>query len=953
MSIVNFGGGKKAAGIPKEKKAKKEKTPKSANKPKQNGSGKGFRTLKTWQKIVLVTLCVCVIIGLVGVGIIISIMMQAPPLDTSKFEFTSSTVIYDVNGDPYQELQRSEQRDPVTIEQIPEIVQLAFVSVEDQRFYSHNGVDLRGTAKAILGVLTSGSTEGSGGSTITQQLIKLTHLSSEKLITRKLMEWKLAVECENTLTKREILEAYLNKANMSLTWGIQSAANLYFNKDVSELSVAQAAVLAAIVKSPSWYVPYKYDKDEDGNRILSRYTDEDGTEKIGYDADNCERAVIIVDKMYELGHISAIEHEAALSDLQNNNIGLVAPVTSSTYSYFTDAVYLEVLEAIEQTFDYDEDAAVDLLLNGGLKIYSTVDPIIQGALEDQAAKSSNFPSASNAAKNASAAMTKKTGETYEYIPQVGGAVIENETGYVSGIIGGRKKTGSLQLNRALRKFQVGSTTKPITVYAPGVDKGILTLATTFNNVPLRFGSWKIVNTPATYTGMTSVRQAIVGSINIVAVLAQKRVGIDISAEYAEKFGFELVKEGEMNDLNPAAFALGGYTYGQTPLALADAYTVFPNGGYRVTPTFYTRVEDSNGTVILEAEQEKIQVVSESTAWLITSCLKEVVRGGTTTRSVPGQEIGGKTGTTDSNICTWFVGFTPKYTGAFWYGYDEQKVVVDGTTYTLAIGRGGGAADSPSEFWENAFRQFYKEKDLDNDKLPSIPDSVYSAAIDAVSGLAPTELTELDVRGSQVKSEYFARGTYPAEADDMHKEFTVCTVSNLLAGENCPYTKTVVGIVKDPERLYPQGGTERQAGYIPEEEKAAIFTETCTYCTGANTITGFEFSNRANGNSIVQSVSMKSGASGNLYLRTVSLSGAVSAITTESPSYSSSDTDVFTVTSIKGGCTLSAVGGGTATLTASYKYGSVNISRSITVTVEAAPTPPTPSGGNEDKTDKDQ
>jgi penicillin-binding protein 1A len=596
-------------------------------KEKNSKRTKGWRIF--WQAFWIAVAAGCVMI-VVGIGLAVTWMINAPELDMTKFDFNSATTIYDINGDYYQQLQTAESRIPVEIEDVPEVVQLAFVAIEDQRFYSHNGVDIRGTVKAVLSVLFSGSTSGPGGSTITQQLIKLTHLTSEVSIKRKVMEWKLAIQLEKKMTKREILEAYLNKVNMSYTWGIQSAAKLYFDKDVSQLTIAQAAVLAAIINSPSYYNPYLYETDADGNTILSRTQHEDGTYKIAYDSDNMDRALTVIYKMHQLGFISDEEYEIAKNDLENNLIALVEPTDTTIYSYFTDAVYQQVLDDIMEKYNYTEDAATDLLLNGGLIINSTVDPIIQNALEVTANNDANFPSQTSSAANASAAMTEYSGVETNYIPQVAAVVIENQTGYVVGIVGGRgEKSGNLTRNRALMKHPTGSATKPITVYSPGIDTGILTMATTFDNNKIDFGGWVVKNSPATYTGMMTCRAALVGSVNVVAVQAQRLVGNEISADYAERFGFEIVRDGTSNDMNSAALALGGYTYGQTTLALASAYTVFPNGGYRITPTFYTTVTDSNGVVILTAEQETIQVISEQTAWIMTSALKQVVKGGTT------------------------------------------------------------------------------------------------------------------------------------------------------------------------------------------------------------------------------------------------------------------------------------------------------------------------------------
>ncbi len=912
-----------------------------ANKNSVNSSQDPIRVKFAKQakikKIVIIGLSACVVIGLIGFGLMITWMIQAPPLNIDKFNFTASTMVYDINGNPYQELQAVETRIPVSIDTIPEIVQLSFISIEDQRFYTHNGIDIRGTGKAILSVLFSGSTEGPGGSTITQQLIKQTHLTSAVSIKRKVMEWKLAYQLEQKMDKREILEAYLNKVNMSITWGIQSASKAYFGKDVTQLSIAQSAVLASIINSPTFYNPYDYEQDADGNNYIVKTTDANGVVTIGYDKDNQQRALMVIDKMLQLGNINQQEYDIAKNELENNLIGLVMPNVSTTYTYFTDAVYTQVLNDIMQKYNYTSDAATNLILNGGLKIYSTVDPLIQKALEDQAADPNNFPSASSQANAASAAATASTGEEVKYIPQLGGAVIENATGYVSGIIGGREKTASLTMNRALRQFQIGSTTKPLTVYAPGIDTGVLTLGTTFYNAPLNFGGWRVVNTPSTYTGMTTCRQAIAGSINIIAVLAQKKVGVDVSADYAEKFGLTIARNGEMNDMNSAALALGGYTYGQTPLAVASAYTVFPNNGYRVTPTFYTKVEDSKGTTILTATQNTVQVLTDGTAYIVTSALKDVVRGGTTSRSIPGQEIGGKTGTTDSEACTWFTGFTSKYTASFWWGYDANKVTVGDTTYTLLIGMGGGGSRSPAQYWERVFRQFYSAKNLPSASLPSPPDSVISAPIDGVSGKAPTELSAQDPRGSKVYSEYFLKGFYPSESDDMHVKVTICKDTGLLANEYCPNTETKVMLVRDLTKLLPEGCSLVNPSFFTADEAPLIApTTTCTVHTSEDVITGFEFSTSDTSNQIINSLTIDEGTTKMLYLKTVSPKG-IKPLTYETPTYTSSDEKIVKVTATAKGVSVQGIAEGTAQITATYVYNiggtPRTISRTISVTVK--------------------
>ena len=347
------------------------------------------------------------------------------------------------------------------------------------------------------------------------------------------------------------------------------------------------------------------------------------------------------------------------------------------------------------------------------------------------------------------------------------------------------------------------------------------------------------------------------------------------------------------------------------------------------------MEDGNGNVILTTTQDRVDVIREETAFIVTSALRQVVRGGTTTRSVPGQQMGGKTGTTDNEACTWFTGFTSKYTGSFWWGYDENIVTVDGETYYLNINMGGGGRKSPAQYWEKVFRQFYDEKDLPDANLPSKPDGVISAGIDSVSGKAPTELTDLDPRGPQRRSEYFIKGTYPAESDDMHVEVTICKDSGLLATEYCPNVETVVMIDKTvAQAAWPEGARLRIADYVAPNEKDAIApTEYCTIHTEENAVTGFEFSTDFTTNNIVSEVTLTAGESTMLYLKTVSASG-VKNITSETPTYISGNEAIATVTKSGNGISINAISEGTTTITASYIYGTeYMVSRTIQITVE--------------------
>lgn len=800
-------------------------------KPHKRRRRKRGKQQPLWKKILKISFIVifslCFIGGCVGLGVAYKWMSEAPELDMSKFEFVGASAIYDINDDYYQELQTAERRDPVTIQEVPELVQLAFVSIEDQRFYSHFGVDVRGTAKAIIGVLTAGSTDGPGGSTITQQLIKQTHLTSETSIKRKVMEWKLAYQLEKQLSKREILQAYLNKINLSSAWGIESASQLYFGISVNDLSVAQAAVMASIMKAPTYYNPYTYLEDEDGNYYLARETTEDGKTKVVLSEENKGRSKIIVDKLLELGHISEREHDIAINELDQNLVGLISPKYNADYTYFTDAVYNEVVEDLQEKYNMTYSEATELLLNGGINIYSTVDPVIQKALDYNAADDDLFVSQTWEAAQASEAMSAYTGEEIEYMPEIAGAIIDNDTGYVVGILGGRNKQGSLTMNRALQKFQTGSTTKPVTAYAPAIETGTVTLATTFDDIPLSFSGWAPTNADFRNKGLMTVRDGLKLSQNVIAVQVEALTGHEVCATYAEKFGLDIVHEDDA-DLNGAALALGGYTYGQTPLAMASAYSVFANGGYRYEPTFYRYVTDSEGNVILESKPLRVEVVSEQTAWLITDVLKQVVSGAMVYFPIPGHEFAGKTGTTDAYVCGWFCGYTADYSCSFWMGYDQQKVTVDGTTYDLRLGIYGGATGGPAHFGYEVMKDIYEEKDMPNTYLPSKPEKIVEAKVDRISGRIPTDLTAKDDRDTII-TEYFTEGTVPEEPDDYHREFLICADTGDLATANCPNIVKKVMVYKDPAVVYIAGGMPyRDDKLVGEDDEGYIApSDTCT------------------------------------------------------------------------------------------------------------------------------
>lgn len=784
-------------------------------KDTDNKNKKGKRK-KIWRISILIVL----ILGIVGIGtgagIAYSYIKDTPPINMDKFEYMEPSIILDINGDFYQELQGEEKREIVSIDKIPDIVQKAFISIEDERFEKHKGIDLRGIGQAVLQGIKARNIKTAGGSTITQQLIKLTQLSPDKNFKRKAQEAYLAIQLERNWTKKQILEAYLNKINFAYAHGVQAAAQTYFRKDVDELSISQAAVLAAIPRAPSIYKPYVFEKDEDG--VSHMVYEEDG-ETIVHSPKNRDRALTIIGKLKELGHINEGQYNQAKDELLNNKIGLVSPEVFQMYSFFTDALYDQVLKDIKEEFNYNSEEAISLLINSGLVVHSTVDPKVQSIMDENFKNDKLFPSQSSAAKNASKALSEEKGEEIEYKPEGAMVVIDNKTGNVSGIVGGRDKKTSRSLNRALQSFQPGSSTKPLTVYAPGIDAKKITLASTYDDVPIVASipgskNWKPRNSGGGNRGMTTVRKGLTSSLNIIAAQALFDVGVETSMEYGERFGLN------MKDATPAALALGGYAEGQTPLAMASAFSSFPSGGIRTEPTFYTKIEDSKGNVILEKKTEKTQVISPQTAYLITDVLKDVVRIGTTNISVPKTDVAGKTGTTDSQMHAWFVGYTPQYTAAVWYGYDQNKLVVNGKTYKLNINIYGGSKPGPASMWERVMRDIHK--DLGSQKFPGNPGGLVSAHVDSISGLLPTELSARDPRGSTVISELFINGTVPTEEDNYHVELEVDISTNKIANEFCPpeLVQSKVFILK-PEDRFPGSVRASNPNFVPKSEAGVI------------------------------------------------------------------------------------------------------------------------------------
>ncbi len=897
---------------------------KKRSKKPLTGKQKAFKALK-WIGIILLALIL--VGGIVGGAVAYSWIQDAPELDMSRFEYIEPSRILDKNGDFYQELQGTEKREVVSIEDIPEMVQYAFISIEDERFKTHNGVDLRGLTRAGLEVFRTGSLSGPGGSTITQQLIKLTHLTPDKALERKVVEMYLARELEKVYTKEQILEAYLNKINFSYAWGVQSASEVYYGKDVSEITIAQAAALASIIVSPANYRPYIIEELEDGSFGIKK--DEDG--KVAYNERNQSRALAVVAKMRELGHISQEEYEIAVDQLKNNDFGLQEPPKTEIYSYFTDTLYDQITRDLLESDNFNfttREEAQTYLLNSGLTIYSTIDPDVQKVLDDKFSDDSLFPRQSSVARQASEAMSKELDEEINYTPEAAMTIIDNQTGHVVGLIGGRSKESSRSLNRATQRFQVGSSTKPLTVYAPGIDSRKLTLAKTYDDVPIKIGSWTPGNAgESSYAGMTTIREGLRRSKNTIAVQALYDVGIETSVKYAELLGLTI----EENDKNAAALSLGGYTYGQSTLAMASAFSTFPGEGVRTEPILYTKVEDQGGNVVLDNPQEKIRVFSEQTAYLLTDVMMSGVRGGTTSLSVSGMQIAGKTGTTNDQMHAWFAGYSPYYSAAVWYGYDQNKVVAGGRTYNLNIGIYGGSKPGPASMWEQVMREIHQG--LENKNFPSAPSGIVTASVDRVSGLLPTELTAQDPRGSTVISEKFISGTVPTESDNYHILVRIDVSTGKIASDFCPehLIQSTVRILKPADR-FPGNVQALRADYVPSPEQGVLAPDMDNICDVHTGNTIIDIAILGNNGGTVDKIELDQGDSTTIRVRGVTQNGDYVDVP-EGLSVSADSGRVSIASSGQGNYTVTGMSGGSGTITATltYQYNVTTGSRTETKT----------------------
>ncbi len=742
----------------------------------------------------IVTVC------FVGLGMMKGIIASAPDIETLNVTPTGySTTIYDSDGNELTKLlKKGSNREEISIDKIPLCLQYAFIDIEDERFLEHNGIDIKGILRAAV-VAVRSHDFSQGASTITQQLLKNNVFedggsedSLGALFKRKFQEQYLALELEKTTTKEYILQSYLNTINLgSNCLGVQAAAKRYFNKDASDLNISESAVIASITQSPEALNPIRFPEE------------------------NAKRREKVLRNMLKHKHITQEEFDEAMADDVYSRVLSVNvdKSTSSPYTYFEDELIEQIINDLQEQKGYTQTQAYNVLYSGGLDIYTTQDSTIQRICNEEVNNPDNYPMPVSYCVSWAWSVQKTDGtvqnysdvdldyykrvvlenpdfkmifssteecdelieafkneylkegevpldENKEYTiqPQTSFTVMDQHTGYVKAVVGGRgEKTGSLTLNRATNTTrQPGSCFKILSSYAPALDTAGYTLASTILDSPFNDVNGRPVRNwwGDSYRGWSTLREGIYDSMNVVTSKLITEITPQLGFDYVQNFGIStLVAQKTLADGSVVsdigqALALGGITYGVQNIELCAAYATIANNGVYIEPVYYTKVLDHNGKIILEPAPTTRTVIKESTAWLLTSAMEDVVKVGTGKPcAVEGMSVAGKTGTTSNDYDLWFAGYTPYLTATIWLGYDVN--------YSL---KNYGSVHE--KLWSKIVTRIDEAKGYTEDIGFKIPDSVVEAKVCKTSG-------RLTVGGCPATTEYFARGTAPTQYCNVH------------------------------------------------------------------------------------------------------------------------------------------------------------------------------------------
>lgn len=793
----------------------------------------------------------------IGIGFVRGAIDAAPSLDILSAQPQGyASQIYDADGNLMQTLvMEGSNREEVSFDQLPDDLVNAFIAIEDSRFYEHNGIDLKGILRAAYVGITSGRFS-EGASTITQQLIKNNVLqggyetSIADKLRRKIQEQFLATKLEDQLDNKEtILEYYLNTINLGGNClGVQTAAHRYFGKNVWELTLSECTVLAATTSNPSRYNPLTHPKE------------------------NAVRRKIVLEKMYDQNFITYDQKNDALADDVYSRIQTADNTFSGSivFSYFTDAVYNQVCDDLQSKLGYSASQSYKLLYSGGLQIYSTMDPSIQAIVDEEVNNADNYISSTGSrlleyslnytltvchADGSESTYTENdltsyfqsekkqatfanvyaskediyrsirefkasllisgdsvTNETITPIlePQESVVVMNQSNGHVAAISGGRgEKEGSLTLNRALHSNrQPGSASMIISIFAPAIDSCGATLASTYYDSPYSSGNQQVLNWWGNpYLGYNNIRQAITYSMNVIGARCLTSLVSDSTAyDYLELFGLGDTSGQEIS----FSLANTNSSYTVTNEMLTAAFASIANDGIYQKPTYYTKVLDRHGNILLESVPSQTRIIKSSSAALLTNAMEDVISSDSsyyyqygitptgTLCQVDSMTLAGKSGTTTSGSDVWFIGYSPYYTCGIWSGYDDSKVLSNGTEYHKTI-------------WQKIMARIHA--DLDNKDFV-FTDELESAKICSKSGLLAVDgVCNSSSSNACVYTEYFAPGTAPTSYCDRHYALRICTESGKSATKYCPGDSVVQRVYLHIDDSDLSSGTTTDSDYL--------------------------------------------------------------------------------------------------------------------------------------------
>jgi penicillin-binding protein 1A len=831
-------------------------------------------------------------------GSIQGIIASAPDISTINVSPDGyATIIYDSDGNQVQSLATSgSNRISVDITDIPMELQHAFVAIEDERFYEHNGIDIKGIVRAAY-ITVSSADLSQGASTITQQLLKNNvfnayNESTIEKIKRKVQEQYLAVKLETYMDKSMIMQNYLNSINLGNGYyGVQAASKGYFGKDVSELTISECAVIASITQNPTKLNPARNPEE------------------------NQKREQKVLGNMLKHGYISQEEYDEAMTDDVYARIeGIDIATEATSYSYFVDTLIEQLITDLQEQKGYTEAQATNLIYKGGLQVYSTQDTAMQDIADTVVNDPDYYPSSTQfsityylAVKDSTGKVTYYTQQTmqnwyqstggipnfsliqsdkdtaesyveqykaavvgegctviteslgYTVQPQLSFSLMDQHTGYVKVLVGGRgDKAGNRTQSRATDTWrQPGSSIKPLAVYGPALDTGAITLATAVDDAPYYYSGTdaKLVKNynKDEYLGLMTVREALYRSQNIPAVKVLSQITPQVGFNYLEKFGISTLVSPKkaINGSHDVvqSLALGGMTKGVKNIDMTAAYAAIANEGVYTKPIYYTKVCDSNGNLLIDnSATETHTVLKKTTAWLLTNAMESVVKQGTATAAaLDNQPVAGKTGTTQTDTDKWFCAFTPYYTASIWIGYDDNSKVLP-------------ASIDHRKIWKNIMAAIHE--DLPTGEFTQ-PDGIVELQVCAQSGKLPVAgLCDCDPRGSQIITEYFSTDNQPKESCDTHVKVAICNDSGQVASINCPHITTRIYVKKAAStNLADTSLTTKDAEYAITEDK---LSKLCTLHSSAKPNTNSSATTAGSGSSTTGTTAATNNTSGTIH-----------------------------------------------------------------------------------------